>query len=771
MSRPVPKHTNTASVHRSEVTRSSSSSASGVVIAAILSTFLLSWALAVQGAWLPDGRSPGSMTVMGMVGSLRVVAESLTLLVPFWLGAAGLGWLIVHALWPEQNSVTSNETSHEQPRGTSRMVLQLSLGFAALLMADWLLAWAGLLNIFSAWLLCGCGASVLLWRAIRWQKNNPGRAIPLPTLRWELVAWTAPIALLLVAASCPPGTLWQVEAFGYDVMSYHLQLPREWLTQGRMTGLEHNVYSFLPSLIEAGFTQLSAIKGSVYGAIYACQLLHVSTGILGAAAIATTVIRLCGGTGFKGRGGGILAGAAMLATPWVLVTGSCAYNDVAALALGSAALMCVVTGGSSWRSSVAAGVLLGAATLAKLPAGPMFAVPIGLLIFTRPLWCSDSENTGQSRNAAIRPAVIAAVIAAIVGAAMLVPYLTRNAIQTGNPVFPFATKTLGLGHWNDELSQRWKQGHAAEGTLTQRLGELKNQWFSNTGFGAVGGQARVREAGVIESRNVARFDQERGVSLLILAAALGAVAGLLSKTHRGVTIAMVLMILMQIGFWLTTTHLQSRFLLPTLLPMCVLIGIGLTWLSQRSAGLGSYVGALLVMLLSIVSAGVFWTQTVRYELTDEAGARGPMVNARPWEIIDALPVESRLELLKTGDAIAGDHVLNQLVPSSGKVLMVADNARLLFVRRPFVYNSAFDANPLGEMWRENKGDAAAITKSLREQGVTHVWVHWSELERLHATYGFDADVTEATLGKMIREGKWRELMSFGNAASCFELPE
>jgi hypothetical protein len=55
-------------------------------------------------------------------------------------------------------------------------------------------------------------------------------------------------------------------------------------------------------------------------------------------------------------------------------------------------------------------------------------------------------------------------------------------------------------------------------------------------------------------------------------------------------------------------------------------------------------------------------------------------------------------------------------------------------------------------------------------GVTHVWVHWSELRRLHATYGFDADVTEATLSAMIRDGKWRETLSFGDAASCFELP-
>ena len=82
--------------------------------------------------------------------------------------------------------------------------------------------------------------------------------------------------MLIVACTIPPGLTWAVEAWGYDVLSYHLELPREWLAIGRMTGLEHNVYSYLPSLAEAGYMLIGAMRGSVYDAIYAAQLFHGS---------------------------------------------------------------------------------------------------------------------------------------------------------------------------------------------------------------------------------------------------------------------------------------------------------------------------------------------------------------------------------------------------------------------------------------------------------------------------------------------------------------
>ena len=53
--------------------------------------------------------------------------------------------------------------------------------------------------------------------------------------------------MLVVAACAAPGWLWQTEFGGYDAMAYHLQLPREWFEQGRITTSTWNVYSAMPN--------------------------------------------------------------------------------------------------------------------------------------------------------------------------------------------------------------------------------------------------------------------------------------------------------------------------------------------------------------------------------------------------------------------------------------------------------------------------------------------------------------------------------------------
>ncbi|MEM9252773.1 MAG: hypothetical protein AAGB29_10530, partial [Planctomycetota bacterium] len=102
-----------------------------------------------------------------------------------------------------------------------------------------------------AWVVLGMAAGALAWR--EWRAGVVGLG------RWDragLSAWCGVgLGLLAVGAACAPGSMWRVEAMGYDVLSYHLQLPREWLAAGRLSGLEHNVYSHLPSLVESMMMQ------------------------------------------------------------------------------------------------------------------------------------------------------------------------------------------------------------------------------------------------------------------------------------------------------------------------------------------------------------------------------------------------------------------------------------------------------------------------------------------------------------------------------------
>ena len=57
-------------------------------------------------------------------------------------------------------------------------------------------------------------------------------------------------SLALLAASNAPGFIWQEEGYGYDVLEYHLQMPKEYLHEGRIEYAPHNVYANFPANVE-----------------------------------------------------------------------------------------------------------------------------------------------------------------------------------------------------------------------------------------------------------------------------------------------------------------------------------------------------------------------------------------------------------------------------------------------------------------------------------------------------------------------------------------
>lgn len=123
--------------------------------------------------------------------------------------------------------------------------LDAGIGLAATLTATHALGALGLLNPITAWIWTGTGLILLARTALpapRAGRHAP--ALALPTDRAELAAIAAAcigVAVLLVAAASPPGALWDSEFGAYDALSYHLQLPAEWLDAGRISPLGHNI--------------------------------------------------------------------------------------------------------------------------------------------------------------------------------------------------------------------------------------------------------------------------------------------------------------------------------------------------------------------------------------------------------------------------------------------------------------------------------------------------------------------------------------------------
>ncbi|MBL4701815.1 MAG: hypothetical protein JKX85_11225 [Phycisphaeraceae bacterium] len=655
-------------------------------------------------------------------GVIYQLIQNLPMLGLFWGSALGYGLVM-----------TDLVLKHKK----SSLRLAAGLGVAFLMWGNWVLSALGMMSSVMAWGLVGLGIVLCLMMLFLRQRSGiqVSKKLTPSSGAWLLIC--PMIGLALVACICPPGTLWKVEAFGYDVTSYHLQLPKEWLAIGQLRGLNHNVYSYFPSLMESTFMFLGYLMGSVYRAIYLCQLLHFSLAILAAIQLAKIA-----GQWVKPFAAN-LAGVCLLAIPWTLIAGSMAYNEMAVMALGTTALLLLFDDTINAKSAVIfAGITLGIATFIKLTAGPMLALPLAVMVI-----CKGNSQTDR-RHWHV-------VLLVLASGLTLSPYLIRNVSQTGNPVFPFATSLLGQGHWSDSDVQRWNKGHHNDKPIAQRFNALGWQWLCNQGYAAEGGKKRVRLPGKIESQNIARFDYEWGLSAWWVLALLGGVGLCFAKPYRKLGFLLFGILFIQLVFWITMTHLQARFLIWSLIPGSLMLSVGfgrfdktltLRWLHRA-------VLICLVILGSSVSMKIMFSQTA---------AGWPI-----WQYVDSMFPEDDLDKIELGQAMSGDHLVNHL-PRGSKVYFVADASRMLFVRKSAVYHSAFDTAPLGQWIRQANGDPKQTTALLKAQGITHLYVHWSELARLHATYGYDANVTELFLNELTQS--WGKAFDMPNVMTLYIVP-
>jgi hypothetical protein len=81
--------------------------------------------------------------------------------------------------------------------------------------------------------------------------------------------------------------------------------------------------------------------------------------------------------------------------------------------------------------------------------------------------------------------------------------------------------------------------------------------------------------------------------------------------------------------------------------------------------------------------------------------------------------------------------MNNNLPNRAKVLYVGEG-RVYYAKNPVLWSTAFDLPPLTAMSREAK-TAEELLAALRTQGVTHVYMNFSELSRLQHSYNYMLD--------------------------------
>ena len=674
------------------------------------------------GAAIAAGSLAASLLVVSLLGSRLAPDEAagalLLKLGAMWPAAAYLGAAFGLA-WP---------LSRWWRGASDPLAIQCAVGLALMVSLSQILGIAGLLSAGPAIALCAVGVGLTLVQgglSLRrgWQFGGLPRA-------WALGAPAA--AVLLVAAAMPPGWLWASEYGAYDALSYHLQLPQEWLTAGRVRPLGHNVYSFLPGYIESAFAHLGAMtlapaeEGLLAGSgwrLIACQGLHAGLTLIAAWLTGRLCARLAANAEVPervARWSGAVAGCVALATPWAVVTGSLAYNEAGVNAmLAGALLACAQPRLAPGVRGGLVGLLVGVACGFKMTSLFFAGLPAGIALIASVYWRvapTESRSDGRANEPVTGRLVRAIGAGAAVGLIALWPWLFRNFLSGGNPLFPFATDLFGLAHWTPEQLGRWRDAHAFDGSLLDRLRTLV--WSS--------------PASAPDAPPVERF---RGFAnpqwgLLLPMAALA--ASFVLARWRSIRVAAAPLSLgfaSQLVAWLALTHLQSRFLLPTLPVAAVLIGLALarvrTLAEHRPDGraaAGLLAGALVLAqtaFLFAIYAG------------EKQGAPGEALAAFPAIFTGADASDP------AATPVGWSHQRGRAAP----LLYLVGEATPLYYGKGLVYHTTYDTSPLGELMRAAPDDPAAWAAGLRDRGIGWLMVSPSELARLQRSGWYDPLVT------------------------------
>ena len=270
--------------------------------------------------------------------------------------------------------------------------------------------------------------------------------------KWWFVPAGAIVALLFLGALLPP--------LDFDVREYHLQTSKEWYQAGRIEFLPHNVYGNMPMGAEVLCLPTMAILHDWFTGALAGKLLIALMAPLTAWGL------FAAGRRFHSQKAGAAAALIFLATPDVLRISAQGLVEVfwggylffAAYALACAHWVDVrgrandpeksrfqppVFEASAWR--LLAGWFAGSAAACKYPA-LMFVVAPGLVVATL-----TAEPVRR-----LRSAILFGSGAAIAAG----PWYIKNAVLTGNPIYPLAADWLPSAGLTPELIARWQAAHA-----------------------------------------------------------------------------------------------------------------------------------------------------------------------------------------------------------------------------------------------------------------------------------------------------------------------
>jgi len=502
-------------------------------------------------------------------------------------------------------------------------------------------------------------------------------------------------------------------ALKWDSLVYHLELPKQYLNAGRILFLEDNIFVGFPQIAEMFFTWSMALRSGTTAA--ATGWIFGIVAVFGVAGFASRIV---------GKKFALLTIAILLSGESIAQSLGWAYVDVWAMLFG----LCVIIAFDMYHNSrkrlwlVWAGILTGFAMGTKYPAFSLLVLGALLLIFDRFLSnrfpsllirSSSEESTLGSENDLKKRHILSDLtIYAALSLLFALPWLAKNILISGNPVYPF----FFPGREVDALRQSFYSGLTPARSLWD---DLLLPWKA-TVFGVEGG-----------------FGFNTSIGPLMLALIPGLMFRNPSKDRTQLRSLLSLGIF-GAGVWIiwaTGAHISeplvsSRLYLFSFPALAILAVAGF-----RSA---ANVKILQIRVGRVASALVVFSLSL--------GLINQINDFREKNSLSVIlgSVEQKTYL---------DQELGWYSPVMQAVNDLPEDSRILFLWEARAYYCALDCSPdvvLDRWWhlRRTISDLAGISRWMQDQGYTHVLV-----------YDIGVNFEQASSG-LYEEADWLELQKF-----------
>ncbi|MEA3349780.1 MAG: glycosyltransferase family 39 protein [Chloroflexota bacterium] len=309
-----------------------------------------------------------------------------------------------------------------------RAVLAFPLGWGALAAITLGL---GLIGLYQKWIYYVLFVIITLggfWKYWLHFRSALARKRSRTSLFLRSNSWLGNLAISLLVIVAAGSFLWSLApAVRYDSVSYHLAVPARYIQAGRMVELPESVQTYY-----AHYGEMLYTIALLLGDQPLPSLINFSAGVL------LTIQVYFLGIKIKNRATGIIATLIFASLPIVGIEAATTYIDifiaVFITAAIYAALIWIEDSNSRWLLLI--GIFSGLAIGVKITAFLLLMPLMGILLVKLYLDCGISTAFFSAVSALILPTVL-----------LTCPWLIRDWIWTGNPIFPNYNSIFKSTEW------------------------------------------------------------------------------------------------------------------------------------------------------------------------------------------------------------------------------------------------------------------------------------------------------------------------------------